>query len=91
MIEIIEIAHAGVITDAPTFSAIGQKILFFLLSLVGVIAIIMIVISGMKYLLAFGDPKQLESAKKSVRAWIIGLVIAFGSLVIIRAIGQFFS
>ena len=47
--EFINIAHAGVITDAPTLASSGMKILNFLLSVFGIIAIIMAVVSGMLY------------------------------------------
>jgi len=35
---IINIAQAGVITDAPSVSDIGMKVLFFLLSVAGIVS-----------------------------------------------------
>jgi hypothetical protein len=91
MFNFIEIAQADVIADAPTFSDIGQKILFFLLSVVGIIAIIMSVINGMKYFLAAGNEALLKSAKKSFLVWASGLLLAMGAFVLVKLIGSFFG
>lgn len=84
------IAHAGVISDAPSVASILQNVLNFLLSIIGVLAIIAVVISGLLYLTAAGNPKQIESAKKLLFYAIIGIVVALGSLVIVSQIGEFF-
>jgi len=88
---IIETARAGVITDAPTFSHIGTNILFFLLSVVGIIAIIALVIAALMYLSAAGDEKQMEVAKIYVQYSILGIIMAMGGMVAIGLIGQFFK
>jgi TRAP-type C4-dicarboxylate transport system permease small subunit len=90
MFEIIETARAGVISDAPTFANIGQKILSFLLSVVGIIAIIMTLINGIKYFLAFGNESQMKSAKKSFMVWTTGVLLALGAFILINFLGQFF-
>ena len=63
----------------------------FLLSIIGVLAIIALVISGLLYLTAQGDPKQAEVAKKILFYAIIGAVVAFGVSVIISQLGSFFA
>lgn len=87
----INIAHAGVISDAPTFSAMGSKILTFVLSAVGVVAIIMILIYGAMYFLAFGDQKKIQMAKKALRNWIVGLFVAMSGIIIVKFIAQMFG
>lgn len=89
--KLIEIAHAGVITDAPPLVSVGLNVLNFLLSIFGVIVIIMLVISGAKYFLALGDAKQKEEAKKGALSATLGVVVVMGAMVIIRLVGMFFK
>lgn len=48
----------------------------FVLGVLGGIAIIMIVIGGLKYTLSNGDSSQLNSAKNTILYSVIGLVVA---------------
>ncbi|MEI7621245.1 MAG: hypothetical protein WCJ51_01785 [Candidatus Moraniibacteriota bacterium] len=86
---LIEIAHADIITDAPSFSTIGMKILDFLLSAFGVVAIIMLVVSGIVYFFSADDKKRMEKAKKSATFAIVGIVLAMSGMIIVKTIGQF--
>ena len=85
----IAIAHAGVISDAPTVKEIGINVLFFLLSLIVIIAIISLLVSGIMYFFSAGDTRKMETAKKSTKYALLGIIIAAGSMIIIRLIGQF--
>ena len=85
----INIAHAGVISDAPTFKEIGANVLFFLLSLVGIIAIISLLVSGIIYIFSAGDERKIATAKRSTKYSIIGIVIALSGIIIIKTIGKF--
>lgn len=89
--KLINIAKAGVISDAPTVSNIGMNVLNFLLSVVGIIAIISLVVSAIMYMTSFGDEKRMRSVKKYVQAAIAGIVLSLGGMVVIRLIGQFFQ
>jgi hypothetical protein len=88
--DIINIAHAGVITDAPSFKNIGLNVLFFLLSVAGIIAIIGLVISGVRYFFANGDTGMMETAKKSAKYSLVGVILAMGGMILIKTVGQFF-
>lgn len=88
---LISVAHAGVITDAPTVSTILGNVVTFLLSIVGVLAIIGIVISGILYLTAAGDMRRISLAKAGLVTSIIGTIIAFGAMILLSGINQFFS
>jgi hypothetical protein len=83
-------AHAGVITEAPRVSEILTNVLIFLLSLIGIVAIIALVISGARYLFAQNED-QAKTARKSVEAIVIGLLVVFGSMIIIWQIGRFLN
>lgn len=83
---LINIANAGVITDAPNVSQLLLNILQFLLSIFGVIAIITIVVAGIIYLTAAGNENQIEKAKKMFLYSVAGIIVALGGIVIIKTI-----
>lgn len=86
MINLINIAQAGVISDAPRISQLLLNILNFSLQILGLVAIIGIVISGIFYLTSFGDEERVKFAKKSLLYSIVGVVVALGGVVIIKTI-----
>ncbi|EKD58847.1 MAG: hypothetical protein ACD_56C00039G0004 [uncultured bacterium] len=91
MIRLIDVAQAGVISEAPRVSNIGMNILYFLLSVVGIIAIISLVVSAMMYVTSVGDEKRMRKVKKNVQYAFLGIVMALGGMVLVRLIGQFFQ
>lgn len=84
------LAHAGVISDAPSITDILGNIVRFLLSVAGIIAILAIVVAAIRYLVS-GNEKQATVIKKSLAMIVIGLVVLFGAMVFISAIGSFFA
>jgi len=72
-----------------SFIAIFGKILDFLLSVVGVVAIIMLVVGAIMYLSAGGDEDRIDTGKKMVKYSIIGIVIALSSLVLVQQLTKF--
>lgn len=83
--------NSALVDSAPTLTSIALKVLHFLLSIVGILAIIMLIIGGLAYLTAAGDEERIETGKKIVTYSIIGIIIAFGALVIVTQIGNFFA
>jgi len=86
----INTVHAGVITDAPSFSQIVVNAVQFLLSVVGVLAIMMMLISGTIYFFAAGDEGRLRLAKKSATYALIGIIVSLSASIVVRLIGSFF-
>ncbi|MGW8185122.1 MAG: hypothetical protein ACWGHO_03350 [Candidatus Moraniibacteriota bacterium] len=78
------------VNAAPSLAAIALKVLNFLLSVTGTIAIIMLVAAGIAYLTAAGNEGQIETAKKMTTWAIIGIAVALGALVIVKQIASFF-
>lgn len=78
------------IAAAPTLTSVAVKVLNFLLSITGIVAIIMMVIGGFAYLTAAGDEGKAEVGKKIVTYAVIGVVVSLGSLVIVTQIAKFF-
>lgn len=81
---------AGVGTSL-TLMQIAANVLNFLLTIIGILAIIMLVIGGMMYLLAAGDEDRIDQGKKIVKYSVIGIFIALASMVIVRQLAAFFS
>lgn len=78
------------VTAAPSLGAILGKVLNFLLSMVGILAIIMLVIGGLMYFAAAGDEKRADTAKSIVKFAIIGIAVSLAALVIVTQIANFF-
>lgn len=76
---------------APTIQDIVVRVIMFLLSIVGMLAIIGLTISGIMYVLATGDSTQAQNAKKAMMYSIVGIVFAGASLLIVRQIIIFFT
>lgn len=55
-----------------------------ILYIVGVIAVIMLIFGGIKYVISGGDAKKVTDAKNTILYAIIGLVIAFLSYAIVN-------
>ena len=66
--------------DTGAFKQITNVILY----IVGIIAVIMLIIGGIKYVISGGDSKKVTDAKNTVLYAIIGLVIAFLAYAIVN-------
>jgi len=58
----------------------------FLLSIVGIVAVAMLIIGGMKYITAAGSGGAVSSAKETIKDALLGLVLALLSAVIVSTI-----
>ena len=66
--------------NTGVFKQVTNTILY----IVGIIAVIMLIIGGIKYVVSGGDSKKVTDAKNTVLYAIIGLVICFLSFAIIN-------
>lgn len=71
---------ADLFGNTGVFKQITNTILY----IVGIIAVIMLIIGGIKYVISGGDSKKVTDAKNTVLYAIIGLVIAFLAYAIIN-------
>ena len=69
---------ADLFGDTGVFKQITNTILY----IVGIIAVIMLIIGGIRYVISGGDSKKVTDAKNTVLYAIIGLVIALLSYAI---------
>lgn len=66
--------------DTGVFKQITNVVLY----IVGVVAVIMLIIGGIKYVVSGGDAKKVTDAKNTVLYAIIGLIIAFLAFAIVN-------
>lgn len=77
-----------IVNKAYTLKDIAVNVLNFLLSVTGIVAIIGLIAGAIFYLTSYGDEERMEKGKKILVASIIGIVVAFASLVIVRQVAS---
>lgn len=77
------------VQEAQTLSQIAERLLNFLLSMVGILSIMMIVVGGLMYFAAAGDEKRADTAKKIIMFSVVGVAVALAALIIVRQIANF--
>ncbi|MBD3300070.1 MAG: hypothetical protein GF347_01835 [Candidatus Moranbacteria bacterium] len=75
-------------STAQSIKDVVQNVLEFVLSLIAMLAIISLSISGIGYMTSLGNQEAMEKNKKQIIYSIIGISIAIGSLVIIKQIAS---
>ena len=71
---------ADLFGDTGVFKQVTNTVLY----IVGIIAVIMLIIGGIKYVVSGGDSKKVTDAKNTVLYAIIGLIIAFLAFAIVN-------
>ena len=71
-------AGESAICDGKNENVTGflTNIINFLLLAVGALAVVMIIVGGIKYILSAGDSSKLTSAKNTILYSVLGLIIA---------------
>ena len=67
-------------------TVIIKNVMNWLLAILGFIAVMGFVISGIQYLTAAGDEKTIETAKTNMKYSVIGVIVALSGWVVINAI-----
>lgn len=63
---------------------VAEVIINAVISLVGIIAVLMIVVGGQRYATSQGDPNQVKQAKDMIIYSVVGLVIAMLAFAIVN-------
>jgi hypothetical protein len=79
-----DVTNPATLGDLPPLLA---SLFFWLLIFSGSVAIIIIILSGIRFILSGGEAKTVETAKKSMTYAIIGLLLVFFSFFILNLIG----
>lgn len=74
-------------TKIDSLEELFQLIFTFLIAIVGGLAIIFLIIGGIRYILARGDEKSTKSARDQITAALIGLVIALLAVALVTIVG----
>lgn len=69
---------------ADALTNIIERIINILLFIIGVIAVIMIIVGGIRYTTSNGDSAQLTSAKNTILYSIVGVVVAIMAYAIVN-------
>lgn len=84
--KLINIAQAGPMASAPPLSSYLTGAVEFVVVLVGGLAVLGVLISGVMYMMSGGDSTRAGAAKKALTTSIIGLVIALLALIIVKTV-----
>lgn len=76
---------------STSITTLAQNLMYWLFGILGFLAVIGFVISGILYLTAAGDEDQIDRAKKAMMYSIIGIIVAMLGLIIFSAIKNFFD
>jgi hypothetical protein len=60
-----------------------RNIITLLMTLVGMLAVIFLIVSGLRYVLANGDAKMAAEAKNGILYSVVGLVVAIAAIAIV--------
>lgn len=71
-------------TDATSFQGILTNIINIFSAVVGVIAVIMIIVGGLKFITSGGDSSKVSGARTSIVFALVGLVIVALAQVIVH-------
>lgn len=77
------------INEVLTLTQVITNVISTLLSIIGVLTIISLVISGFTYLFSFGDSTRAGKAKEMIKWSIVGLALAGASVIIVRQVASF--
>jgi hypothetical protein len=77
-----------IVNQAYTFKDIAVNVLNFLLSITGILAIIALIVGAVFYLTSYGDEDRMKKGKEIATAALIGIIVAFSALVIVRQIAN---
>lgn len=71
-----------------TFGQLAEKIIDYLLTVAGALAVLMLVVAGIFFVVSAGDPGRVGQARKIAIYAAVGLVIALGGRGLIAVINQ---
>lgn len=80
--------EAGKVATLNCIPVIIGNVVFWLLVFAGIVALVLIIISGFKFVTSGGDQKQVEGARKTLTWAIIGLFLILLSFAIVRFIAD---
>ena len=84
----IDKARGGVnkvtVGNPDSMETMVQKILTAVFTVIGIVAVVMIVLGGVNYTTSQGDPSKVKKAKDTILYGVIGLVVALMAFAIVN-------
>jgi hypothetical protein len=71
------------------FQCLIARVFSYFLTMVGIVAFLMFVVSGVRILLSGGNSQAVEKSKSSITFAVIGLVAALSAFIILNLIAEF--
>ncbi len=77
----ITVGNTGIVDSGPGFfsgslSEVAVKIVNTLLLIVGVISVIVLIVSGLRYVISAGNSSSVKSAKDGILYAVVGIIVA---------------
>lgn len=79
------------ISPTNNIITVVQAIVRFILIVAFVLAFVMLLVGGIRWIMAGGDEKSVEKARNTITAALIGLVVVLIAYAIIRIVETFFN
>lgn len=79
-------SSSAICADQTEATTMAERIVTTLLVVLGAVAVIMIIWSGYKYVIARGDPANVKTAKDSLLYAVIGLIVASLAFAIVNLV-----
>jgi Type IV secretion system pilin len=73
-------AQQNLFAPGGLFNTVANTLIF----IVGAVAVIMLIIGGLRYVISNGDPKNVSAAKDTILYAIIGIVVAIISFALVQ-------
>ena len=74
----------GNVGATDNLDSLIQKIINAVLTIIGIVAVVMIILGGVNYATSQGDPSKVKKAKDTILYGIIGLVIVIMAFAIVN-------
>jgi hypothetical protein len=72
--------------DGRTVAGTLQQVTDVLIFIIGAVAVIMVIVGGIRYVTSSGDQSALQGAKNTIMYSLIGVVVAFMAYALVRFI-----
>lgn len=69
-------AATGVLAAAPSLDGVLTNIRNFLMGILGSVTIVCLIVAGIRYVLASGDPGEIDAAKRAFKNGLFGFALA---------------
>lgn len=76
------------VSDASAFVLIGLALVDILLRLIGIIAVIFVIVGGVRFVISQGEPDKIKQARGTIIGALVGVVIAVTAAAIVAFIGK---